>query len=159
VIALADESASQELATWLASHLDVGDVLCLRGDLGAGKTTLARFLIHAMQSPDAQDSVTSPTFTLVQPYDVQTKAGHKATLYHFDLYRVEEESELEEAGLDDALQHGICVIEWPDIASNYLPAAHLTLELQQTGQSGRTCQLYGTGKWQRLITEAQHALD
>lgn len=87
-----------------------GEIICLDGDLGAGKTTFTKFLAHFM---GIRTSVTSPTFTLIQEYK-----GKKFNLVHADMYRIEDESELIEMGFEDILyNHGkdkIIIIEWPE---------------------------------------------
>jgi len=90
--------------------------------LGAGKTTFAQFLIHALSETPVE--VTSPTFTLLQTYPVRTADGTACEFYHYDLYRIEHESALVELGLDDALT-GITLIEWPERLGGY----HLPVSL------------------------------
>ncbi len=118
-----DEAATCALAADLAKRCRAGDCLLLEGDLGAGKTAFARGFIKTLV-PGAQEIV-SPTFTIVQTYE--TPAG--ILLNHFDLYRLEDESELQEIGLDEALQSGITLIEWPALASAWLPkdALHIAI--------------------------------
>ena len=104
---LPDEAATMDLGARIAPQLRAGDVVYLTGDLGAGKSALARGLIRALTSPD-QD-VPSPTFTLIQAYDMPA-----FQVLHLDLYRIEDPGEIHELGLDDALPHSVLVIEWPD---------------------------------------------
>ena len=103
---LADEAATQQLGRTLAGSLQPGDALCLTGPLGAGKSTLARALIRALTTPD--EEVPSPTFTLVQFYETAA-----FPLAHFDLYRLSDPDEVYEIGLDEALDGGVALIEWP----------------------------------------------
>lgn len=110
----------------LALALKKGDAIALIGDLGAGKTTLARAFIRGLAG-DAEYEVPSPTFTLVQHYDL------RLPIAHYDLYRLSDESELDELGLDDALAHGIALLEWPDLALDLLPDTTLTLAITGTG--------------------------
>jgi hypothetical protein len=108
-IALPDLGATTILAEDLALTLKPGDCLCLSGDLGAGKSTLARALIRAVaDDPDLE--VPSPTFTLVQNYDLRLQMAH------FDLYRLAGADELDELGLDEALEDGVALVEWPERA-------------------------------------------
>ncbi len=103
---LADATDTERLGARLASLLRQGDALCLSGPLGAGKTTLARGLIRALTTPD--EEVPSPTFTLVQFYETAAFA-----LAHFDLYRLSDPDEASEVGLDETLDVGVALIEWP----------------------------------------------
>lgn len=121
----------QEMARFgadLALALKIGDAVLLKGDLGAGKTTLARALIRAVAGDDAYE-VPSPTFTLVQNYPL------RLPIAHYDLYRLTDETELDELSLDDALEDGIALIEWPDIAEDYWPETTLTLSILGAGDA------------------------
>lgn len=110
-------------AAELAAHLVPGDTIWLDGDLGAGKTHLARALIRARIGPQgAAVHVPSPTFTLVQTYDTPG-----AEVWHADLYRLTDPQDIVELGLDDALDTAICLIEWPARAA--LPWTPTTLML------------------------------
>ncbi len=106
-IVLADEAATVRLAEDLALILLPGDVIALHGDLGMGKSTLARALLRAF-ADDAHLEVPSPTFTLVQTYDFP-----RLTIAHFDLYRLGGAEELDEIGFDEAIRDGAALIEWP----------------------------------------------
>jgi tRNA threonylcarbamoyl adenosine modification protein YjeE len=134
---LADEAATARLGEDLAMALRPGDVLALKGDLGAGKSTLARALIRAL-ADDAGLDVPSPTFTLVQSYDT------RVPVHHFDLYRLSSASELDELGFDDALAQGAALVEWPERAEAYLPDSTLWIELAHQGE-GRMARLSGQG--------------
>lgn len=135
---LADEAATQQLGGDLALALRAGDVLALSGDLGAGKTTLARALIRAMAG-DPNLEVPSPTFTLVQNYEA------RIPLAHFDLYRIVSGEELAELGLDAATAEGAALIEWPERAEGRLPPETATVTLTQSG-NGRQAMVTGSGK-------------
>ena len=127
---LPDEAATIGFAEKLAPLLRTGDCLALSGDLGMGKSTLARALIRArMNEPDLD--VPSPTFTLVQFYD------GTPPLYHFDLYRLSDPDELIELGFDEALVDGISLIEWPERGDGMLPQDTLTLSFQEDGNGRR----------------------
>lgn len=123
-IVLADEAATVRLAEDLALVLQPGDVVALHGDLGMGKSTLARALLRAF-ADDSLLEVPSPTFTLVQTYDFP-----RLTISHFDLYRLGGEDELDEIGFDEAIRDGAALIEWPERAADALPrdSVHLHLE-------------------------------
>ena len=139
---LPDERATTRLGEDLAMALRAGDVLALSGDLGAGKTTLARGLIRAM-AEDARLDVPSPTFTLVQFYDGATPVAH------FDLYRLTSPDEAFELGLDEALEDGAAVIEWPQRLEGRLPPDRLDIEIafDETGE-GRRARLTPHGAWE-----------
>ncbi|MCO5072395.1 MAG: tRNA (adenosine(37)-N6)-threonylcarbamoyltransferase complex ATPase subunit type 1 TsaE [Rhizobiaceae bacterium] len=128
---LANEADTARLGEDLAQILKPGDVLALHGDLGAGKTTLARSLIRALAN-DAELEVPSPTFTLVQIYEAA-----RLPIHHFDLYRISGADELLELGLDEALERGAALIEWPDRAGDLLPADTLHIELVHEGEGRR----------------------
>jgi tRNA threonylcarbamoyl adenosine modification protein YjeE len=134
---LPDERATVRLGGDLAMALRPGDVLALSGDLGAGKTTLARGLIRAM-AEDAGLEVPSPTFTLVQSYDT------RVPLNHFDLYRLGSPDELDELGLDEMLSTGAALVEWPERAGDRLPEGTIAVELTHDGE-GRLAGIVGSG--------------
>ena len=135
VVTLADEASTIRLGEDLALALRPGDCVALSGDLGAGKSTLARALLRAMADDETLE-VPSPTFTLVQSYDLRIPVAH------FDLYRLGDGSELDELGLDEALAIGIALVEWPEMAEDFLPADRLTLRLEHE-TSGRTATISG----------------
>ena len=128
-IFLPDEAATKALGEKLALVLRHGDALCLAGPLGAGKSTLARALIRALTSPDQE--APSPTFTLVQFYD-----GPDFPVAHFDLYRLTDPDEAYEIGLEEALEDGAALIEWPQRLEGRLPANRLAIEITPMGDDG-----------------------
>jgi tRNA threonylcarbamoyl adenosine modification protein YjeE len=134
---LPDEPATVRLGEDLAMALRPGDVLALSGDLGAGKTTLARGLVRALAG-DPGLEVPSPTFTLVQSYRT------RPPIHHFDLYRLSAASELEELGFDEALADGAALVEWPERAGGRLPPSAVRLDLRHQGE-GRLARLDGSG--------------
>ncbi len=134
---LADERATERLGEDIAMALRPGDVSALSGDLGAGKTTLARALIRAM-ADDAALEVPSPTFTLGQSYQT------RVPLHHFDLYRLGSADELDELGLDEMLATGAALVEWPERAAGRLPADTVVLTLTQV-ENGRLAAIAGAG--------------
>jgi len=146
VIALPDEAATTALGAAIAPHLRRGDVVYLTGDLGMGKSTLARGLIRALTCPDQE--VPSPTFTLVQSYDTPA-----FELLHLDLYRLEDPHETLELGLDDALNDGVLLIEWPDRLGHLGFDARLDIVLEQADNTnspeggGRIARLAPQGKF------------
>ncbi len=139
-ISLPDANATVALGGRLGRILERGDVVFLIGDLGAGKTTLARGAICAFvgQSIEAP----SPTYTLVQTYP-----GPEFELWHFDLYRLQQPEDLEELGWDDAQEQGACLIEWPD-RMNAAPTPRLDIRLTASGE-GRAAHISGTGPWMK----------
>lgn len=140
-IALPDERATAALAGRLAPLLRRGDVVALRGDLGAGKTSLARAVIRALGDP--AEAVPSPTFTLVQTYPLPA-----FDLWHFDLYRLESAEDAFELDIEEAFASGVSLIEWPDRLGRWLPDRHLDVELSfsNDGES-RHAVLTGRGDW------------
>jgi tRNA threonylcarbamoyladenosine biosynthesis protein TsaE len=137
---LADEAATARLGAAIADHLGTGEAVCLSGPLGAGKSTLARALVRALTSP-AED-VPSPTFTLAQFYE-----GRDLKVAHFDLYRLSDPEEAYEIGLDEALEVGAAVIEWPERLAGRLPADRLDVEIEFSGE-GRRARLTPHGAWE-----------
>ncbi|WP_117194635.1 tRNA (adenosine(37)-N6)-threonylcarbamoyltransferase complex ATPase subunit type 1 TsaE [Rhizobium terrae] len=126
---LGNEAETIRFGEDLALALGKGDWIALSGDLGAGKSTLARAFLRALADDPALE-VPSPTFTLVQAYELRIPAAH------FDLYRLGDASELDELGFDEALANGVCLVEWPEMADDLLPAARISLKLEHQ-DSGR----------------------
>ena len=144
IVTLADETATAELGSRIARGLRPGDAVLLKGELGAGKTTLARAILRAL---GVEGHVPSPTFTLVQNYQTAD-----LTLVHFDLYRIENPRELTELGLDDALEEGAVLVEWPERGfPARLAADALTVTLTQASGNGREARIAGPSRWQALI--------
>lgn len=129
-IGLADEAATARFGEDLAAALKAGDVLALKGELGAGKTTLARAAIRALAGDDMLD-VPSPTFTLQQSYEA------RFPVHHFDLYRLSDPQEIEELGFFEAIAEGAALVEWPEKAGSLLPADAVTVELREAAGGGR----------------------
>lgn len=130
-IELQEESATRIFAEDLALCLQKGDMLTLSGDLGAGKSTLARALIRALADSDGLE-VPSPSFALLQIYEET-----RLPLAHADIYRIEAAAEIEELGLADLLAAGIVLIEWPEKAPALLEKAQFRLHLQESGANSR----------------------
>ncbi len=127
---LADEAATASLAATIARAARAGDVIALSGDLGVGKTSFARAFVRALGRGD--EDVPSPTFTLVQTYELPT-----AAVWHFDLYRLERPDDVLELGFEDAAaEGGIVLVEWPDRAGGLLPRDRLDLSLTVPASSG-----------------------
>ena len=136
---LPDEAATEAFGRRLAGRLRPGDALCLSGGLGAGKTTLARAVIRALTRAD--EEVPSPTFTLMQSYD-----GRDFAIAHLDLYRLASAAEVFELGLEEALDTGAAIIEWPERLGSQLPPDRLDVGLTIQGE-GRTAVIAPHGSW------------
>lgn len=144
-IALPDLDATAALAARLAPLLRKGDAVLLSGDLGAGKTAFARALLRAL---GVQGEVPSPTFTLVQHYDLPV-----LPVAHFDLYRLKNEQEIEETGFHDALADGAAVVEWPERAAAYMPRGALTLAFQMDESGARFVDITGAADWEKRLEQ------
>lgn len=112
------KEGTRRVAMRLAEIAMPGDCFALRGDLGAGKTLFSQTFVGHLGGGDM--AVISPTFNLLQTFSVSLEGGD-VTIWHYDLYRLEDPVELEELGLDDAFDAGITLIEWPEIAAHLLP--------------------------------------
>jgi tRNA threonylcarbamoyladenosine biosynthesis protein TsaE len=142
---LPDQDATTRLGAAVAAALQPGEAICLTGPLGAGKSTLARGLVRALTRPN--EDVPSPTFTIVQFYN-----GARFPVAHFDLYRLERPEEAFEIGLDEALEDGAAVIEWPGRLGGRLPADRLDIDIAMNGE-GRTARLCAHGAWEGRTLE------
>ncbi|MDJ0640758.1 MAG: tRNA (adenosine(37)-N6)-threonylcarbamoyltransferase complex ATPase subunit type 1 TsaE [Paracoccaceae bacterium] len=122
---IADEDAMSDLGARLAGHLSAGDCVLLSGPIGAGKTHLARAIIQSRLK--VPEDVPSPTFTIVQTYQ-----WPETEVWHVDLYRLSDSSELIELGLDGALESAVTMIEWPDrLPPELLPDQVLHIDIAQ----------------------------
>ena len=139
---LEDEAATARLGAAIAAALRPGEAVCLSGPLGAGKSELARALVRALTTPD--EDVPSPTFTLAQFYE-----GPRLSVAHFDLYRLTSPDEAYEIGLDEALDHGAAVVEWPERLEGRLPPDRLDVEIGPAGDDAgaRRVRLEAHGAW------------
>lgn len=143
-LTLRDEAHTVALGSWLAAVLTPGMLVFLQGDLGAGKTTLCRGLMGGLGHTGA---VKSPTYTLVEPYD-----NTDPPVYHFDLYRLDDPTELDGIGLRDYLDSDhLCLVEWPERGDGVLPPADLIITITQVNP-GRQADL------KALSQRARHAL-
>ena len=140
---LDDERATAAVGASLAAVLRAGDVVTLEGPLAAGKTTLVRGLLVALGHVG---DVPSPSFAIVQPYDILD-----TPLWHVDLYRIENEYELDELGLDDVGADGVLVVEWPERAGigAWPEALALSLSLEEDGSRALTAKVPASweGRW------------
>ena len=140
-LAFATRDATLAFARRLAGVLRAGDTVLLEGDLGAGKSELARAMIQALAGAGIE--VPSPTYTLVQHYDAP--AGD---ILHADLYRLNGADELVELGLEEALGQAILLVEWPDRAGpGWFPADSLRLRIEMQPGEARTLRLEGDAAW------------
>lgn len=137
VVKLATAEDTARLGQDVGLCLRKGDLVTLSGDLGAGKSTLARGLIRTI-ADDANYEVPSPTFTIVQSYPEL-----RLPVSHVDLYRLSTADEIDELGLDEALQDGVVLVEWPERSDGFLPAVSLNITLLDEG-SGRKAIIEGT---------------
>jgi tRNA threonylcarbamoyladenosine biosynthesis protein TsaE len=140
-VALETEADTIKLGERLSRCLAGRGRVYLQGGLGAGKTTLCRGILRAMGHKGA---VKSPTFTLVEPYNI-----NGGQVFHFDLYRLSDPDELEYIGVDDYFDgQGLCLVEWPEKAINTLPVSDLDVKLLTDGSSRRAgitaCSAFGS---------------
>ena len=144
-IDLPDEPATASLGAALAPLMAAGDLILLRGDLGAGKTALARALIGAHLAAHGRADVPSPTFTLIQTYE-----SPALLIAHVDLYRIENTDELRELGLAEIVDEGVAIVEWPERGGPgllRLSPSRLDIALALVPEGGRRARLTGTGSW------------
>jgi len=143
---LPDVTATAALGARIAAGLSVGDLIALEGDLGAGKTTLARAILRSL---GVSEDVPSPTFTLVQLYETPD-----LTVRHYDLYRIENANEIAELGIDEAVEDGVALVEWPERADGRLPGELLHVGLRATDANARMALLSGPAKWTPIFDES-----
>ncbi|MCF6198370.1 MAG: tRNA (adenosine(37)-N6)-threonylcarbamoyltransferase complex ATPase subunit type 1 TsaE [Hyphomicrobiaceae bacterium] len=123
--------------------LQTGDFIALVGDLGSGKTAFARALISRLLGPDNSEEIPSPSFALLQTYETA-----RMPVYHFDFYRLSSVDEAVELGLDDALNNGLVLAEWPDRLENELPADRLEIHFRESDDlDQRSLQVLGLGRF------------
>ena len=132
-IVLKSEEETAQFGARLAEELGPGCVIALTGDLGAGKTTLTKAVARGL---GVTETLTSPTFTIVQEYD-----SGRLPVYHFDVYRVHDEDEMFELGFDDYLHgRGVCLIEWAELVADLLPPGTRWIRLEYGGtENERIC--------------------
>jgi tRNA threonylcarbamoyladenosine biosynthesis protein TsaE len=149
-VMLADEAATQQLGRELSPCLAPGMTIYLRGDLGAGKTSLVRALL---QGRGYAGKVKSPTYTLVETYVISN-----LYLYHFDFYRFNTPEEWTEAGLRDYFDsQGVCLVEWPEKAGDLLPTPDLLIHLYVLPHGRRAELTAQTPKGQTCIAALSHS--
>ena len=131
---------TQDFGAKLADLLRPGDVVALHGSLGMGKSTLARAVIQK-RSNNGDLEVPSPTFTIVQTYDLDPP------IYHVDLYRLDDADEAMELGLEDSFDEAISLIEWPERLGPYLPKKALIITMTESKSGGRRFDFSGPAFW------------
>lgn len=138
-------AATGQLASAISPLLKTGDVLALRGSIGAGKTTFARALIRSL---GGKEEVPSPTFNLLYIYELNA-----LTIWHFDLFRVDTLADVYELGVEDALETAVSLVEWPEVMTPLIPHEHLEIEFSYQADQCRKVSIQGYGTWpQRLGT-------
>ncbi|ACA43598.1 tRNA (adenosine(37)-N6)-threonylcarbamoyltransferase complex ATPase subunit type 1 TsaE [Clostridium botulinum] len=117
-----------DIGNFIGRHCNSGDILCLNGDLGAGKTHLSKGIAKGL---NIKDNITSPTFNIVNEYDGRLK------LYHFDVYRVNDPDEIEAIGFDEYIfGEGISIIEWSDYIEDLIPNEHMDIRINKIPEKG-----------------------
>lgn len=131
---------TKAIGSRIAKLAKPGDIICLYGNLGSGKTVLAKGIAQGLGvNPD---SVISPTFVILRPYNT------KPQLYHFDLYRLAAQKDIEALGIEDYFySDAISVIEWPDRLACFLPKEFLKIELKIKNKNSRALKISGLGKY------------
>ena len=144
-IYLDGEENTKEIGYRLGKLLTPGSVICLIGDLGAGKTTMTQSLAKAI---GVDDYITSPTFTIVNEYE------GNMPLYHFDVYRIGSSEEMYDIGYDEYINSdGVCIIEWANLIEDILPDEYLDIELNYKDM-GREMILKPVGeKYEKIVEE------
>jgi tRNA threonylcarbamoyl adenosine modification protein YjeE len=142
-VTLPDSAATAALGRRIAHELKKGDCIAMEGDLGAGKTTLARAILEEL---GVRETVPSPTFALVQSYETK-----RLPVHHYDFYRIENEREIEELGFEEALSLGAVLVEWPERAAQVLPAATLRVRLEPVGETMRRATASGPDRWTKFL--------
>jgi len=146
LFSLADESETIALGAKIAAAIQGGEIIYLSGELGAGKTTFVRGFLNALGHTG---NVKSPTYTLVEPYSIDEQS-----IYHFDLYRINDPEELEAMGIRDYCDgESICLYEWPEQGGDVLPAADIILSLSHK-DSGREVKIESkSAKGERILSK------
>lgn len=127
---LLTEEDSKELAKRIALNIKPNDIITFTGDLGSGKSFFCREIIKNLCGKNT--NVISPTFNLLQIYDAKD-----FSIYHFDLYRLEHESEIYELGIEEAFSEHVCLIEWPELIKNILPKESININIEIIDDTSR----------------------
>ncbi len=144
-------SETESLAEILAGCCHVGDCIALQGELGAGKTAFARGFVNSLCQYNVE--VISPTFTLVQIYEMS-----EGMIWHFDLYRLENVNDIYETGMEEALSEALTLIEWPEMVMHLLPESRLNVHIAYgENDNQRIITLTGNeNKWSTLFDRLKH---
>lgn len=143
---------TRRIGARLGAVLRPGDVICLQGDLGAGKTT---FVQGVAQGWGSMDSVSSPTFIIVNEY----RHPNDGSLFHMDAYRLDSTPEAEELDLDSMLAEGALLIEWPERLDGLVPPEHLWIALEYVDDEEREMKFKASGKrYDGLLEGLRHAI-
>jgi len=143
---------TRQIGAQLGALLKQGDVICLQGDLGAGKTTFVQGLAKGWGS---LDSVSSPTFIIVNEY----RGADAKRLFHMDAYRLDSTPEAEELDLDSMLAQGALLIEWPERLQGIIPQDHLWIRFDPTGEETRELNFKANGaRYMDLLAKIQDSV-
>ena len=137
---------TEVLGKRLGSLLERGDMVCMSGDLGAGKTFFTKAMAVGM---GIEEDVTSPTYTIINEYDGMVK------LYHLDVYRIMEIEEMYDIGYEEYFfGDGVCIVEWADMVRELLPDDYLWIEIERTGEKTRRFTFSASGnRYEKLLKE------
>ena len=136
----------------LGGALQAGNIICLQGDLGAGKTTFVQGIAHGW---GAVDEVSSPTFILVNAY----RRADRKQLHHMDAYRLDSTPEAEELDLDSMLAEGALIVEWPERMAELIPTERLWIDFEHIDEEERKMKFKASGKrYDELLEIIRHAL-
>lgn len=142
---VSNEKDTQNIANKIANSINGTNlVLCLNGDLGAGKTTFTRHLIRNLQNNKFANEIPSPTFTLLQIYDY--KLGQ---IYHYDFYRLDKIEELFELNFSESLRNNICIIEWANKFKKALPVDRVEIDFEIISENSRKLKFNFSGKFKK----------
>ncbi|WP_417815677.1 tRNA (adenosine(37)-N6)-threonylcarbamoyltransferase complex ATPase subunit type 1 TsaE [Thalassospira alkalitolerans] len=148
-VAVGDQNGTEILAGQLAACAKPGDVILMHGTLGMGKSAFCRAYIRALAN-NPHEEVPSPTFTLVQVYELDP-----VPVWHFDLYRLSDPEEVHELDIEDAFADGVSLIEWPDRLEYLTPENRLDIHIEPgSNVDGRVFQLIPHGEdWENRIAK------